>query len=244
MRHWGAGNLTQQRVEAIMEAEGPAAMLPLEELLLANRDHWLTIYPRFLEKVKAPQQLASLPDLDGPRSLPEEDDERPKTFTPREAVARTGGQGVLRPAQEPEQSVVQTAPAPAEAPKQLENLLPTAAAAPAEAPKQLENLVPTAAAAPAEAPKQLENLLPTAAAAPAEAPKQPANLVLTAAASPPAGPVVIEMVCHPDRLPTRLLHENMSISGGRMVHGTSHDGDKSGHDNHPLMRQPLRIHNR
>jgi hypothetical protein len=49
MKHWSASKGLRAKTAELMKARGPVALLPLDDMLRANREHWLTIYPRYLE---------------------------------------------------------------------------------------------------------------------------------------------------------------------------------------------------
>jgi tetratricopeptide (TPR) repeat protein len=50
METLGAGKLYQKKVERVMLEAGPTGLLPLDEMMAANRDNWIKVFPRFASK--------------------------------------------------------------------------------------------------------------------------------------------------------------------------------------------------
>jgi hypothetical protein len=50
MKHWSASKGQRKKIEEIMKTQGPAGLLPIDDMLKANREHWIAMYPRYLEK--------------------------------------------------------------------------------------------------------------------------------------------------------------------------------------------------
>lgn len=54
MKHWSASKTMRGKMEELMKANGPAAFLPIDAMLAANQEHWISIYPRYVERGKTP----------------------------------------------------------------------------------------------------------------------------------------------------------------------------------------------
>jgi hypothetical protein len=59
-----------------MQSQGPAALLPLGDMLKANREHWVSIYPRYVARLRSPSAQAETlavvrPQLEGSGGAPD-----------------------------------------------------------------------------------------------------------------------------------------------------------------------------
>ena len=53
-KHWSASKKFRQRIEELMAEQGPTGLLPLDEMIKANREQWLNIYPLYKDRLKTP----------------------------------------------------------------------------------------------------------------------------------------------------------------------------------------------
>jgi hypothetical protein len=58
MKEWGASNEHVKKTEKLMKSKGPIALLPLDDMIRANQEQWITIYPRYQERKRLSSQVA------------------------------------------------------------------------------------------------------------------------------------------------------------------------------------------
>jgi hypothetical protein len=66
-KHWGAPQSFRRDLESLMTEKGPPALLPLADMLRANRETWVALYPKYLELPKP--RPANKPRVDSNRAL-------------------------------------------------------------------------------------------------------------------------------------------------------------------------------
>src|SRR5262249_28075923 len=52
MNFWGASKQQQKKTEAVMKQKGPTALLPLDDMIRANQERWIAIYPVYQQRRK------------------------------------------------------------------------------------------------------------------------------------------------------------------------------------------------